>query len=233
MYHTDVILHFRHVFDKVKSICERCSLWNFAYSYISSTMCNFKICFSPKKTKYHVCVILSRLCDTLNGLEDQVSRRRDSITQTWYFDFLREKQFLKLDIVEKGAGTLSSRWDFLALKSSILVKMFWNSGFWVLLDASKGPLSFIKIGHQEPCPPRIQMVLSSTVWQMWVNVVVLFFKNTDNVLTSFYEHVMQLIGAYRTGARNNPFALGLSREHYVITWPMFKIKWDFWSTDWI
>ena len=26
MYHTDVILHFRHVFDTVKCICERCSL---------------------------------------------------------------------------------------------------------------------------------------------------------------------------------------------------------------
>ena len=80
----------------------------------------------------------------------------------------------------------------------------------MLLDASKGPSSFIKIGHQEPCPPRIQMVLSSTVWQMWVNVMVLFFNNTDIVLTSFYEYHMQLIGTYRTGARNNPFALGLS-----------------------
>ena len=56
----------------------------------------FQNLFSPLKNK------VSRLCDTLNGLEDQVSRRRDSITQRWYFDFLREKQFLKLDIVEKS-----------------------------------------------------------------------------------------------------------------------------------
>ena len=64
-------------------------------------MYNFKNCFSFKNLKYHVCVILSRLCDTLDIMHGQVSRRRDSITQTWYFDFLGRKQFSKLHIVEK------------------------------------------------------------------------------------------------------------------------------------
>ena len=42
---------------------------------------------------YHVCVILSRLCDSLNVTDAQVSRRRNSITKTWYSDFLRKKLF--------------------------------------------------------------------------------------------------------------------------------------------
>ena len=42
MYHTDVILYSRHVFDTLKSICERCSLRNLANAYISSTMFNFE-----------------------------------------------------------------------------------------------------------------------------------------------------------------------------------------------
>ena len=101
MYHTDVILNFRQVLDTEKNVCEMCSLQNFANSYISSTMFNFENCFFLKKSKYHVCVILSRLCDTLNVMDVQVSRRRDSITQTWYFNFLRKKQFSKLHIVEE------------------------------------------------------------------------------------------------------------------------------------
>ena len=64
-------------------------------------MCDFENCFFLKKSKYHVCVILSRLCDTLNVMDGQVSRRRDSITQTWYFDFFRKKQFSELFIVEE------------------------------------------------------------------------------------------------------------------------------------
>ena len=45
MYHADVILYLRQVFDTEKNVCEMCSLQNFAYSYISSTMCNFENCF--------------------------------------------------------------------------------------------------------------------------------------------------------------------------------------------
>ena len=45
MFHTDVILNFRQVFDTEKNVCEMCSLKNCAYSYISSTMCNFENCF--------------------------------------------------------------------------------------------------------------------------------------------------------------------------------------------
>ena len=96
MYHTDVILHIWHVFDTVRNICVRCSLWNLANTYISSTMCGFENCFFLKKSKYHVCVILSRLCDTLNVMDGQVSRRRDSITQTWYFDSLWKKTIFKI-----------------------------------------------------------------------------------------------------------------------------------------
>ena len=101
MYHTDVILNFRQVFDTEKNVCEMCSLQNFANSYISSTMCNFENCFFLKKSKYHVCVILSRLRDTWTSITFKVSHRRDSITQMWYFNFLRKKQFSKLHIVEE------------------------------------------------------------------------------------------------------------------------------------
>ena len=84
MYHTDMILYLRHVFDTLKSICEMCSLRILANAYISSTMFNFDNCFFLKKSKYHVCVILSHLCDTVNVnvMDVQVSRRCDSITQT-------------------------------------------------------------------------------------------------------------------------------------------------------
>ena len=101
MYHIDVILYWRHVFDTLKSICERCSLRIFANAYISSTIFNFENSFFLKKSKYHVCVILSRLRDTWTSITFKVSHRRDSITQTWYFDFLRKKQFSKLNIVEE------------------------------------------------------------------------------------------------------------------------------------
>ena len=104
-YHVCVILcitlHFSHVFDTVKSICERCSPCNLANADISSTMCDFENCFFLKKSKYHVCVILSRLRDTWPSITFKVSHRRDSITQTWYFEFLRKKLFSKSHIVEE------------------------------------------------------------------------------------------------------------------------------------
>ena len=56
-----------------------CSLRILANANISSTMFNFENCFFLKKSKYHVCVILSRLCDTLNVMDVQVSHRRDTL----------------------------------------------------------------------------------------------------------------------------------------------------------
>ena len=82
MYHTDVILHFRQVFDMVKSIIEMCSLWNFANAYILSTMCNFE--------------------------NYKLSHRRDSITQTWYF-FLWKNNFWNKTLLRKCMNKKSSK----------------------------------------------------------------------------------------------------------------------------
>ena len=45
MYHTDVILYLRYIFDRLKSISERCFFRKLANAYISSTM--FKHIPSP------------------------------------------------------------------------------------------------------------------------------------------------------------------------------------------
>ena len=58
--------------------------------------------------------------------------------------------------MEKGAGNLRSRWDYLALKSTFVGQLSPNFGFPVQMDALRGIQSLIKIGGQEVCHPRIQ-----------------------------------------------------------------------------
>ena len=56
----------------------------------------------------------------------------------------------------KGAGTLRSRWDYLALKSTFLDQLTPNFRFMVQMDALKSLQSLVKINSQEVCHPRIQ-----------------------------------------------------------------------------
>ena len=81
----------------LKKMSVRCALFTTLLIHTILQQCLIlKIVFFLKKSKYYVCVILSRLCDTLNVMDVQVSRRRDSITQTWYFNFLRKKTIFKI-----------------------------------------------------------------------------------------------------------------------------------------
>ena len=96
--HICVILYVRHVFDTLKSICEKFLLGTWQRDTFPQQCLILKIVFSLKNQSI---TSASRLCDTLNVMEVQVSSRRDSITQTWYFNILRKKQFSKLHIVEE------------------------------------------------------------------------------------------------------------------------------------
>ena len=81
------------------------------------------------------------------------------------------KYFLKLDVFSadmyyfsnsyskyQGAGGLRSRWDFLAVKSTILGQFRSNFRFRVQMDALEGLWILVRIGDQEGCLPRIQWV---------------------------------------------------------------------------
>jgi hypothetical protein len=52
-----------------------------------------------------------------------------------------------------GAGVLSSRWDFSALKSTILLKLL---GCREQMDAFECLQSLVKVDGQEDCLPKIQ-----------------------------------------------------------------------------
>ena len=51
-----------------------------------------------------------------------------------------------MKLKKKGVGGLRPRWDFLALKSTILSQLIPDCRFRVQMDALKGIKSFIKIG---------------------------------------------------------------------------------------
>ena len=70
--------------------------------------------------------------------------------------------------------------------SKILIfdKMFGNLGYLELLDASKGPLSFTKINHQEPCPQKTPW---RTLWRHLKDRILLSKLETSKLIQSFLE----------------------------------------------